>query len=889
MNPSRRSFERALVGLYPSSFRKSYEDDLVRSLRDAIGDARSHGGLARLGKTFVVHLDFAMTGIQERLTATARLIGLGSTKQPSGRSPRGSFDRARNIRHAVRSLARSPVYTVVALLTLSLGIGAGASVFAVVNAVLLRPLPYPEPEKIVTLWEQDLETGPGEQNVSPPNFADWLNQSQTLSHVAAVVGESFVLQASDGATKVTGRKVTSEFFDVFRTVPVIGRTFDQRDVDPGASRVVVISHGFWQRWFGADPEAIGTQLEMDGSPYRVIGVLPPEFAYGGGRGLWVPLVFPEEQLQESYRGARYVNVVGRVGPMATVWEAQQELSRIVRNARGEQAELRWGAIAKPLQEHMIGDLGRLLWLILGAVGVVVVVVCANLANLSIARGTARAREMSVRLAMGASRGRIFVENLTENTVLCFAGGLLGILLAALAVGPLISIAPVSIPRLDEAGISWEVGAFVGVLTLLVSFLLSSVTALRVDHKNPASVLRGESGATSPRQRLRAALIMSEIALSLTLLVMSGLLTKSFFRLNDVDPGFVHQDVSTVFVGLPDNRFPTDESKGLFYANVLESLNAIPGIEKVAFSTSLPMGGSQMNFSFNLESAEDEARGNLVAEFHSVSPDYFETLGIPVLRGHTFSNSDPVGDGGSIIVNEAFARMYFPGREAISERVQIYSNRGYVFRTIVGVIGNVMHEGLASQPREEAYVPMEDMIWGFNNLVVKSNLAPHQVTAIVRNAVREIDPGLPVDPVSPLTDFVSRSIAPLRFQSILFGLFASSAVILSAIGLYGLIAYVVGSRAKELGIRVALGARAGNVINLILGQGAKLTLGGLVIGLLLSLWISGLVSGMLFEVETFDAGVFVAALLGVAAISLSASLVPAIRAGRVDPIKELRNG
>ncbi len=876
-----------LVFLYPASFRERYEKDVLASLRDVLEEVRTRSLVPKIVGTAKALVDFVVAGILERLTAIVRVLGFGVAEHPVALH-RG-FGTAPRLGNAIRSLTRNPVYSLVSFLTLALGIGAGASIFAVVNAVLLEPLPYPEPERIVTIWEQDLEAGPHEQNVAPPNFSDWTQQSETFAAMAAVARESFVLPGADGPTKVSGGEVTSDFFAVFATVPIVGRNLTSGDSEQGASPVVMISHGFWQRWFGGDAAAVGRDLEIDGGFRRVVGVLPESFEYNGPGDLWVPLVIPDDQLSDNFREARYLTVVGRLAADRTTWQAQQELTRIVHNARGEASERRWGVVVKPLKDHMVGDVATLLWLIMGAVGVLVVVVSANLANLGIARATARTNEMSVRLALGASRARIFVETLTENIVLCVAGGAMGLLVAAWAVRPLVAMAPVTIPRLNQVAVSWEVAGLVFSLALLIGFLLSLIATLRINYRSPALVLRGESGATSPGQRLRSGLIVSEISLSLALLILSGLLTKSFLKLASVDPGFVAEGVATGFLSLPDDRFPTDESKLSFFNDVLAAMETSPVVDAVGFSTNLPMAGSNMNFGFNLESDEDKGRGALVAEFHAVNRGYFEALSIPIVSGTSFSPVDQRGEFGPIIINETFARTYFPGRDPLDERIQIFSDEGYTWRTIVGVVGDLIHGGLTSDPKEEVYIPMQDLVWGFNNLVVKTAASPQELTAIVRNIVAELDPGLPVDPMVPFDRFIDRSLAPLRFQSLLFGLFAGASVTLSGIGLYGLIAFVVGSRTREFGIRVALGAQSGRVIRLVLGQGTRLMVGGLIIGLALAVGVSSLISGMLFEVTVADPAVFAWAVFGVALVSIGASLVPALRAGKTDPVKTLKTG
>jgi putative ABC transport system permease protein len=805
-----------------------------------------------------------------------------------------------DIRYGVRMLMKRPSFTLIAVIALALGIGANTAIFSVVNAVLLRPLPFPQAERLMNVWETNPSRGQKRSAVSYPDFADWRAQNQVFEYVSTYHDSDFILTGGSEPLRLSGAVVNADLFPLLGAQPSLGRTFRPDEDKPGEhGRVVVLSQGLWQRQFGADPNVVGRAVTLNGQSYTVVGVMPAGFQFpieSNPIELWTTVAEDAAGKEPitAQRGAHYMSVLARLKPGVTQAQAQSDLDTI--SARLAQqypdTNAHRGTRVMSALESLVGDVRPALLILLGAVGCVLLIACANVANLLLARATTRHKEIAIRAALGASRWRVVRQLLTESVLLAFAGGALGLLFALWGGDLLVALSGDDIPRATQINLDWRVLGF----TLLVSFvtgvLFGLVPALHAAKFELTESLK-EGGRSSVegarRNRVRSALVVAEMTVALVLLVGAGLLMQSLRRLQHVNPGFDAHNVLTLTVSLPEVKYKTPQQVD-FYRSLRERVAALPGVTSASAVFPLPLGGDRIGISFETEGRPLPKSELPATEFRTVNPDYFHTLSIPLVKGRDFTARDDASAPGVIIVNEAFAQKFFPNEEAIGHRIKpgiSTDESDPVMREIVGVVGDVKHRSLSTAVEPEAYVPHAQVPFGSMTLVVKTAPDARTLVGAVRNEVRALDKDLPIYNVKTLDDYVASSVAQPRFNTLLLASFAGLALILTAVGLYGVMSYSVVQRTHEMGVRIALGAQTRDVLKLVVGQGMVLAVIGIGLGLLVSLAATRVLASLLYEVSAADPLVYAGITLLLAVVALLACYIPARRATKVDPMVALR--
>jgi putative ABC transport system permease protein len=797
----------------------------------------------------------------------------------------------RDIRYGLRMLRKNLGFTVVALVALMLGIASTTVIFSVINSVLLRPLPYPDADRIVTIEQTVRATGATRDAVSPANFLDWQKQNNVFVAMAASRGWQGNLSEGDAPERLRVTMATASLFQVFAVNPILGRGLQRADEQPGRANVCVLSQALWQRRFGSDRNIRGHEIVFDGQPRTVIGVMPANFSPDEYGELWVPSPFgvPTHSLRPNLdprqmRDSNFLDSYALLKPGVTLQQAQAEMSAIMARLEKDypNENMGEGIIVTPLHEEKVSGLRPALFMLGGAVGFLLLIGCANVANLQLARGAAREREVSIRAALGADRKRLVRQLLTENVLLSLIGGALGVLVAAWAVPILMAMAPPDLSVFKEVTLDRGVLVFSLIVSILTGVLFGLAPAFQASLANPNDSLgEGERGSSASHSRSRSLLITTEVGLTLVLLMAAGLMIKSFSKLMRVDPGFQPQGLLVFDVGLPP---ATDDARNFnFYQQVLERVRGLPGVARVGAVSRLPFSGGNSNRSFNLQGSDK----SYDADIRISTPDYFSTMGIPLLRGRVFNEQDRKGSTPVCLINDAAARMLFPTEDPIGKYITNFGQDKETLQ-IVGVIGNLRHLALDTPPRPELYQPLGQGKWPRLFVVVRSVPGnPLALLPSVQNAVWSVDRTVPLGSMRTMEDTVARSLLKRKFTMTLLTIFAGIAVALASIGLYGVMSYSVSQRTREIGIRMALGAQRRDVLQLVVRQGMLLTAIGVGLGLLGSLGLTRLISSMLFGVSATDVATFgaVSALLfGIAGI---ACWLPARRASGVDPMVALR--
>jgi putative ABC transport system permease protein len=834
-----------------------------------------------------------------RWAALRRFGGVTQTKEiyRQVRSFMWLDDLRRDLRYALRTLRRSPGFTMVAVSTLAVGIGANATIFSVVNAVLLAPLPYADPARLVALKEtRPLAGGTTGQRVNVPvsagSFFDWRQQAPSLEQVAAVVTLDLTYAGGTEPEQIGAAAVSANFFPMLGVAPMLGRNFQPEEERPNAGGVVLLGHGFWQRRFAGDPSAIGQALTLDGRPFTIIGVMPSWFGGAGSAGLtrnaarelWLPLTLVEG----ASRTANFFDVFARLKPGAALTTAQAEVDAIMQRLEKEFPETNAGRGGKVLSltEAIFGDVQSTLWLLLGAVVLVLLIACLNVANLLFARATLRSAETAMRAALGASRRRLIQQFFTESLVLTCAGCAAGLMLAWASLQTFMSILPSNVPRMDSVAIDGRVLAFTLLISLLTGMTFGLAPAWQGAQVDLNATLKAASRSSCGgigRTRTRNALVVTQVALSLVLLVGAGLLLKSFVALRGVDPGFDPRNVISLRVNLSRESYGTSEKQSAYYERLLTEVKSIPGVESAAVVYPVPFASFISNQSFRVPGRPIDPAEQLSAQYNIVSPDYFRALRIPITQGRAFSERDRIGSPPVAIVNETLAQRMWPGENPLGKRLGLGRDESEV----VGVFADIKQRQLDSEPRLQICVPVLQQPARFMFLAARGSSDATMLLPAIRQRSAALDAELPLSDIALLEERVAGSIRKQRFAMLLLAIFAGTALALAVVGLYGVMSYLVAQRTREFGIRMALGAKLRDMLKLIVGHGMKLVLAGLVLGVAGSLALTKVLGGMLFNVRATDPVTFVAVCTLLAAVGATACYLPARRAAKVDPLVALR--
>ncbi|HEX7318320.1 MAG TPA: ABC transporter permease [Pyrinomonadaceae bacterium] len=806
-------------------------------------------------------------------------------------------DLKHDLRYGARMLWKNKGFTTVAVVALALGIGANSAIFSVVNTVLLRPLPYKEPERLVMVWEDDAKHGFPNDTPAAANYHDWREQNQVFEGMAAMADQSFNLTGAGDPERINGKRVNANLYELLGVAPLHGRTFAAEEDRPGANKVVLLSHALWQRRFGSDVGIVGKTLTLNGEAHTVVGVMPVGFHFPDrDADLWVPIAFTQQE--EANRGRHYLEVVARMKPNVTLEQARAEMSTIAARLQQQYPEQNTdlGASVVPLHEHLIGDIRPALFVLLGAVGFVLLVACANVANLLLARSAVRQKEIALRTALGASRMRLVRQFLTESVLLAALGGVFGLLLSVWGVTLLKSFIPENISQVKAIAVDARVLGFTLLVTLLTGLIFGLAPALQASRFNLNETLKeGGRDAASARggNLVRGLLVIAEVAISLVLLIGAGLLINSFLRLRGVDPGFRTDKLLTMGVVLPQQKYPDHARRTAFYTDMIRRVESLPGVRSASVTNWIPLvrQGDSIGVTIEGQPVPVPGQGKLpILMTRVVSPHYFGTMGINVLEGRVFEEGrDRVDSPCVLVIGETVARKFWPGESAVGKRIAPgVPESAEDWCQIVGVVNDVKQVELAGETKPQAYLTYEQA--GFfapRYLVVKTEGDPVALAGTVRKTVWEVDKDQPVSNVNTMESVLSESIARQRFTTLLLGIFAGVALVLAAVGIYGVMSYSMAQRTREIGIRMALGAQKRDVLKLAVGQGLKLVTIGVALGLVGALLLTRLMSSLLFNVSATDPATLIVISLILIAVALLASYIPARRAAKVDPLIALR--
>ncbi|MEN3368362.1 MAG: hypothetical protein V7609_505 [Verrucomicrobiota bacterium] len=805
----------------------------------------------------------------------------------------------KDIRYAFRQLIRQPAFSAVAILALALGIGANTAIFSVVNAVLLRPLPYRAPDELVWLWGTNPLNDIPKESASYPDFKDWREQAQSFQAMGGFANSAPILTGGDGEPeRLPGAVVIGDFFTILGVEPALGRKFLPEENDQGKTRIVILSHALWQRRFGGDPKIIGQQIVVNGNPHTIVGVMPAGFqdpvpAARKAVQIWLPLTITDG-MRNSRRGD-FLYVVARLKSGISIDQARAEMKAIAARLEKQYPDTNtaWGVTVQSLHETLTGDIRPALLLLLGAVAFLLLIACANVANLLLARASSRQREISIRAALGASRWRVVRQLLTENTLLSLAGGALGLLFAVWGMHALLALSPGNIPRLDSIGIDRDVLLFTLGVSLVTGVIFGLAPALTASKPNLNDALKegGRSAAEGAGgRRLRNGLAVAEIALSLVLLVGAGLLIRSFVRLQQVKAGFNPQHLLSVELSLPTAKYKENEQVIQFFDQLLGAIGKQPGVEAATISTDLPLGGNADFLAFSVEGhplAPTDRTPD--AEARVISPDYFRTLQIPLRSGRLLTDRDIRGAPDAVVINETLARKYFPGADPLGKRITFGDPQAKdaEWYSVVGIVGDVRGTRLNDEPYAQLYTSYRQTPRRAFSLIVRTAGEPTAMLRSVREQIWALDRQQPLYNVRTVDQVLAQAIARPRFNMLLISILAGVALVLAAVGIYGVISYSVTQRTHEIGVRMALGANTSDVLKLVVGQGMLLAGAGLAIGLMAAFGVTRIMASLLFGVSATDPVTYLglAALLG--AIAFLACYIPARRATKVNPVTALR--
>lgn len=799
----------------------------------------------------------------------------------------------RDIRYAIGTLTKSPGFTVVAVLTFGLGVGATTSIFSVVDTILLRPLPYKDADRLMTVWETNPQKGLKQFSASGPNFVDWKSQSSNFEQMSAyqLTTQSLMNVAEPERLRVA--LVTANIFETLKARAAIGRTFVEGEDSSAGSNVAVLSHELWRRHFGGDPQIEGRAITLSNRSYTVIGIMPAEFEFPTDTqkaAVWLPLNVGDNH----ERGSHIIQVIGRLKQGVTEQQAQTELDTI--SSRLEQqypaSNAGWRTRVISLHENLVKDVKQSLYLLFGAVGFVLLIACVNVANLLLAKAATREREMSIRAALGAGRGRLIRQLLTESVLLALLGSLFGLVLAYLIINLLLALSPADIPRLKEAHIvDYRVLSFSLLVSVITGMAFGLAPALQLSRQNLSQALKEgvRVAANAYHSRARNLLVISEVAAAVVLLAASGLLVKSLMRLQEVDLGFKPDNILTAQVALPDYRYTEESQWVTAFKQILERVEHIPGVQSVGAISSLPLSGDKLIFDFTREGQPSEPSGaKSSASFRVVDSKFFPTMNIRLINGRYFEDRDTAEAAKVVIINETMAKRYWPQENPVGKQVTIKYGQP-VPREIVGVVDDTKQAALDAETQAEIYVPYTQTPLPFMSIVARtSGVEPASLIPSVRSQVLAVDKDLPLNRPKSMQEVVSASFGQSRFRTVVLVIFAALALLLAMLGIYGVLSYLINERRREIGIRMALGAQRSNIIKLVVSQGMLLTLLGLGIGLLITYGLSFVVASLLYGVSSTDPTIFSLASILLAGTAMLACYIPARRASKISPMMAIRS-
>lgn len=803
-----------------------------------------------------------------------------------------------DVRHSIRGLARDRGFSAVALLALALGIGATTAIFSAVDAVLLRPFPYEDPEELMVVWERNTARGLPLMFASPPNYADWRRLNRAFVELGAFAPGAFFIGGEEEPARVDGARVTASLLSLLGVRPALGRALTPDDEGPGAEAVALISHRLWRGRYGGDPAIVGRIIEIDEEPHTVVGVMPPGFDFpppiveegaipARDADLWLPF---RMDMAAGNRAAHFMTVIGRLRPGVEPGAASAEMVRVARRLEEEHPDSNagWDVTLVPMNEQVVGAARPQLLVLLGAVALVLLIACVNVANLMLARGTVRARELAIRAALGASHGRLLRLTLVESLVLGLAGGVLGLLVALGVLEALVGLAPQNVPRLGEAALDLRILGFAAVISLLTGALFGLAPALQALGIDLSQRLReGGRGGTegTGALRVRSALVVSEMALALVLLVGAGLLFQSLLRLRGVDLGFQVKDAISMRVRLPASRYPDEAERAVAFRELERRLSAAPGVEESGFVYDVPLTADRQGTGFTVEGRPPPPEGYHTANFTVATPGYFRAVGLPLLQGRGFREADREGTEGVVVINRTLARLYFPTEDALDRRLLLGAELPL---RVVGVVGDVRHTRLRDDPTPVMYFPFAQAPWyGSMSLVVRGSGSTDALLGAARSAVRDFDPAIPIYDVKTMDQILAESVAELRFSSLLLGSFSLLATLLAAVGTYGVISYMVNRRRQETGIRMVMGAKGSDIIRLIMARGLRLAAAGVLVGVVVALLLGRALASLLYAIRPGDPLTLIGVVMLLLGVVALACWIPARRATRVDPAVILR--
>ena len=802
-----------------------------------------------------------------------------------------------DIRFGWRALVKSPGFTIVAVVALALGIGANTAIFSVVNAVLLRPLPFKNPDQLVLIWESATHLGFPKNTPSPANFLDWQRQATVFTGMAAMAPKNFNLTGISEPERLDGRRISANLFDLLGVQPRLGRGFQPQDDKPGA-HVVLLSDGLWQRRFGADPTLIGRAIHLNGESFTVIGVMPPGIqlpGFGNWRDqLWVPMAFPSEEA--ASRGNHYLEVIARRKPGVSLQQARAEMDTVAARLARQYPEdnLRIGATVNSLHDEVVGEIRPALLILLGAVAFVLLIACANVANLLLARAAVRQKEIALRHALGATRSRIVRQLLAESMLLALLGGAVGLFLAFVGLDVLKHFIPDGISQAESIAIDARVFGFTALIAIMTGLVFGLVPAAQASHFSLNEALK-EGGRDSTGGgkgvRLRGLLVVAEVAVSFVLLIGAGLLINSFLHLRNLDPGFRADHLLTAKIEMSEIKYPDRAHRVPFLDEVLRRVRALPGVQSAALAGNLPLTYNGDSMYIGVEGIPDPPTDEQVdVIYRAVGPGYFDTMGIPLLQGRDFNDQDTTEESSyKVIVSEKLAQHYWPGKNPIGQRLKAGPTTSEApWREVVGVVKDVRQNDFIAPPKLQMYLSYRQLReLAPNALVIRTSVEPLSLASAVRGAVWAVDKDQPVSDIASMEQIVAGAVARQRFSMLLLALFAGLALLLAAVGIYGVMSYSVTQRSREIGIRMALGAQKSDVLRMTLRQGLRLAIFGVAIGIAGALVLTRLMASLLFGVSATDPATFAAITIIFSGVALFASYIPALRSVKVDPMIALR--